>query len=372
MFFMNFSLVPGYFIIITAGSILFAIILDALMGDPHKKWHPVNVIGIIINALKRKLRTGQARKDKVHGILLIVFVWVFVGGASFALQVTFWGLLGIWDTSLLAGSLMQILYVVVFIVVLGLALKWTFAIRNLGDETKPIMHALQSGNLAEARSRLSMIVRRDTKVLAESHVISATVEVIAESATDSITSVFWYYLTGCFIGVLLFKISMFLTPLWAGNYLWLFMGIPFAYLFRIINTADSIVGYKDPENLHIGWFTAKMDTISHIITTPLTVGCMLLVGKCLKLDATNGRKVLREDRNKTTSRNAGWTISAMAGLLRVQLEKIGHYKLGNPDRALNPSDIQISFKVVRIASILCILLLVGIFLPFTSCFIYWI
>jgi len=360
---MNFSSLPNYFIIVMVGSALFAIMFDALIGDPHKKWHPVNVIGNLLNDFKRRLLTGHARRDKFYGILLILFVALLMGGAFFAFQVATWGLLGIWDSSLQDGSLIQLALVVIYSLLMGFGLKWTFAIRNLGDETTPIMNALQTGNLEEARSRLSMIVRRDTKVLDESHVISAVVEVIAESATDGITSVFWYYFKGCFIGVLLFKIGEFLTPSWEGNYLWLFLGIPFAYLFRTINTADSIVGYKDPENINIGWFTAKMDNISHVISTPLTVGCMLLVGKLLKLDAKNGRKILREDRKKTSSSNAGWTIGVTAGLLNVQLEKIGHYKLGNLDRPLIPADIRISFRVVRIASILCVAFLACIFVP---------
>ncbi len=369
---MNFSSLPIYFVLIMVSTALLAILIDALMGDPHKKWHPVNVIGNTLTSFKRKLRTGHTRRDKVNGVVLIFLVALIIGGVFFAFQIVTWGFLGLWETSLPEGSLAQVLYVVLYCLIMGFSLKWTFAIRNLSDETLPIMKALQAGNLVDARSRLSMIVRRDTKVLDESHIISAAVEVIAESATDGITTVFWYYFNGCFISALLFRISEVLTPSWAGNPLWLFLGIPFAYLFRIINTADSIVGYKDPENLNIGWFTAKMDNLSHIITTPLTVGCMLLVGKVLKLDTKNGWKILREDRRKTTSRNAGWTISAMAGLLNVQLEKIGYYTLGKPERALSPSDIQCSFRVVQIASILCVIVLACIFWIGIWFLVYWI
>jgi adenosylcobinamide-phosphate synthase len=369
---MNFASLPNYFILVMVGSALLAILIDALMGDPHKKWHPVNVIGNTLTIFKRKLQTGHARRDKVNGVVLILLVALIAGGVYFTFQAATWGFLGIWETSLPEGSLMQVLYVVLFCLVMGFGLKWTFAIRNLGDETLPIMKALQAGNLVDARSRLSMIVRRDTKLLDESHVISAVVEVIAESATDGITSVFWYYFIGCFFGGLFFRIAEILTPSWGGNYLWLLLGIPFAYLFRIINTADSIVGYKDPENLNIGWFTAKMDNLSHVVTTPLTVGCTLIVGKALKLDVKNGWRILREDRKKTTSTNAGWTISAMAGLLNVQLEKIGYYALGRPERALSPSDIQSSFRVVRIASILCVIILACIFLPGIWFLVYWI
>ncbi len=363
MILMNFSSVPDYFIIVMVGSVLMALVFDALIGDPHIKWHPVNLIGNALNAFKRKLRTGQHRKDKVNGIFLIIFVTLIIGGALFVLQIAMWGFLGSWDSTLQEGSPIQLVCVAIFIIIMGFWLKWTFAIRNLGDETRPIMNALQTRNLEDARTRLSMIVRRETKVLDDSHIISAVVEVIAESATDSITSVFWYYFNGCFIGVLLYRLSDIFIPLWEGNYLWLFLGIPFAYLFRVINTADSIVGYKDPENIDIGWFSAKMDTVSHLVSTPLTVGCMLLIGKVLGLDIKNGWKILRKDRKKTASSNAGWTIGVMAGLLNVQLEKIGYYKLGNSERPLNPADIRISFRVVRIASILCITFFACVLLP---------
>ncbi|OGN89922.1 MAG: cobalamin biosynthesis protein CobD [Chloroflexi bacterium RBG_13_48_10] len=366
---MNLASLPNYFLIVVAGSALWAIVFDALIGDPHKKWHPVNLIGLAINDFKRKLLSGYARKDKFFGILLIFLVTLLIGGAFFAFQVATWGFLGIWDSSLQEGFLKQLAYVTIYTILMGIGLKWTFAIRNLGDETEPIMKALQTGNLVDARSRLRMIVRRDTMILDESHVISATVEVIAESSTDSITSVFWYYFKGCFLGLFVFKIAERFTPTWVGNYLWLFMGIPFAYLFRTINTADSIVGYMDPENVNIGWFSAKMDTLSHVISTPLTVACMLLVGKVLKLNARNGWKIFRTDRKKASSSNAGWTIGVMAGLLNVRLEKIGHYKLGNPERTLIPADVRMSFKVVRIASFLCIAILACIFLPLMTIFI---
>ncbi len=132
---MNYTSVPSYFIIISAGSVLIAILIDALIGDPHKKWHPVNVIGIALNYFKQKMRRGQVRKDKAIGVLLIFIVWGIIGGVFMILQVIFWNLLGIWDLTLQDGSVVQVFYTTIYIVVMGFGLKWTFAIRNLGDET---------------------------------------------------------------------------------------------------------------------------------------------------------------------------------------------------------------------------------------------
>jgi len=88
-----------------------------------------------------------------------------------------------------------------------------------------------------------------------------------------------------------------------------------------------------------------MDDIANYIPTRLSILFMLLVGKIMKKDVKNAWNILKIDRNNTESINAGWTMSTMAGLLNIQLEKIGKYKLGIPNRSLNPQDIKIAYKI---------------------------
>ena len=129
--------------------------------------------------------------------------------------------------------------------------------------------------------------------------------------------------------------------------LWLFLGIPFAYIYRIINTADSIVGFKDVEHINIGWFSARMDDLANYIPTRLSTVFMLISGKILDKDVKNAVKILKSDRNITESINAGWTMSTIAGLLNVQLEKIGKYKLGVSNRLLESNDILTAFAIYK-------------------------
>jgi adenosylcobinamide-phosphate synthase len=226
-------------------------------------------------------------------------------------------------------------------------LKWSFAIKYLGTVTKPIYLALKKGDIEDARKRLSYIVRRDTAELDEILIISACVEVIAESSTDSVISVIWFYLIGNLIA---FSIYLFLSP----SIMWLFWGIPSAYLFRIINTGDSIVGYKDKENINIGYASARLDDFSNFIPTRLTVLYMLFMSIFYQMDTKNGWRILKMDKNKTESLNAGWTMSTMAGLLNIQLEKKNYYKLGISNRNPIPYDIIRSYKLIRSTAIIFI------------------
>ncbi len=231
---------------------------------------------------------------------------------------------------------------------MGFILKWSFAVKNLGDVTLPISEALKQNNLEKARTELSLIVRRETKELEKKHILSATIECIAESSTDAVTSVFWFYLMGNLLGIIIFTYFHI-------HFMWLFLGIPFAYAFRIINTADSIVGYKDLENINIGWFSARMDDFSNYFPTRLTVIFMLFAGLLMKKKVKNAWKILKLEKSNTESVNAGWTMSTMAGLLNIQLEKIGYYKLGIPNKTLEPYDINTAYKLIRLTVILFIL-----------------
>lgn len=348
---MDFTLYSDYFIIINCLILLFSLIIDMIIGDPHFKNHPVMHIGNLINWLKTKLRTGKSKLDKILGILLLFLVILIFCIPIYLFQVIIWWFWNIW--TIFDWEIPNLINLLTFSALMGFVLKWTFAVKNLGDVSLPIGEALKQHNLEKARTELSLIVRRETKELEKKHILSATVECIAESTTDSATSVFWFFLMGNLLGIIIFTF-------FHKNFLWLFLGIPFAYIFRIINTADSIVGYKDLENINIGWFSAKMDDFSNYIPTRLTVLFMLFAGKILKYNSKNACNVLKSDKKKTESVNAGWTMSTMAGLLNVQLEKIGHYKLGIPTRILEPYDIKSAYKLFQLTVFLFIFIVSAI------------
>ena len=340
---------PDLFAIIASISVLpviFSLIIDLIMGDPNLKYHPVMVIGKTIGYFKKRFLRNSPIVDKFMGVFLIILVGSLFLIPLFILCLLIWLSLNQWKW--IPSFSTDYGIVIIISAIFGFLLKWTYAIKNLGDTTKPIHSALEEKNIEKARKNLSWIVRRKTETLDETHVISASVECIAESSTDSVTGVFWFYSIGVLLGYILYLILR-----WEG---FIFLGIPSAYLYRIINTADSVVGYKDEENINIGWFSARFDDVANFIPARLTAILMLIVGKFSGLNYQNGRKMLKKYRNSIESINAGWTMSAMAGLLRVQLEKMGSYKLGDPQRDLNPDDIIIAFKITRITVIIFIII----------------
>lgn len=343
---MEFILIKVFFPIILLITLFFSVLIDYMIGDPHLKLHPVNLIGKLLIFLKNKIKSQNAVKQKLLGIFVLIFSIILIWLPLFLIQFVVWWLL--LNMEFTITSPLPLIEILLYSLINGFILKWSFALRNLWDVSEPIVNALRQENIEEARAYLSYIVRRDTNALDKPFIISATVECIAESSTDAFTSVIWFYLLGNFFGFLIYHF-------FNNSIIWLFLGIPFAYLYRVINTADSIVGYKNPEYINIGWFSARMDDLANYIPTRLTTFFMLFAGWLIKKDVGNAVRVLKKERNSLESINAGWTIGTMAGLLGIQLEKKGKYQLGVEKKAIKVTDIEIAYKIVRIASLIFII-----------------
>jgi adenosylcobinamide-phosphate synthase len=128
-------------------------------------------------------------------------------------------------------------------------------------------------------------------------------------------------------------------------------GVPGAVAFRVINTLDSMVGYRDSLHVNIGWFSAKMDTLANYVPARLTGILMIVAAALLGEDWRNSWKILQRDRKNTASPNAGWTISAMAGALNVQLEKQGSYTIGDNNN-LSPLHITKALHIMLLTAAL--------------------
>ncbi len=341
----------NHFILFNSLILLFALGLDLIIGDFKSKYHPVNIIGLSIIFLENKLKKGKPKLDKVIGIVLIVLVILIFCVPLLFIQILIFELL----FSLFFNNNLNLIIIIIFSLLMSAIFKWSFALKSLGDATIPIKNALINNNLEKARYHLTFIVRRNCHELDKSYIISGAVECIAESITDGIIGTLWFYFIGSFFGIIVYKF-------FHQRYLWLLLGIPFAYIYRIINTADSIVGYKDKEHVNIGWFSARMDDIANYIPTRIIIIFMILVGKILGYNIKNALRIIKNDRNKTESINAGWTIGTMAGLLNIQLEKIGKYKLGNPNRSLEPEDIAIAYRIYKLTVLLFTLFLLLLFI----------
>ncbi|MGD9131114.1 MAG: cobalamin biosynthesis protein [Candidatus Bathyarchaeota archaeon] len=293
-----------------------AFLIDLVFGELPDRIHPTLWMGKITDYLKPKLKNEKPSIEKINGVLLcLLLIILFAVPAYFVL---FWvrEFLG-WLPYILASAII---------------LKTSFAIKCMKQYTLPVADAVEKGDYDRAKQLLPFIVRRSPKELTERHIISAAVETIAEGTTDGITSPFFYF-------------ALF--------------GVPGAVAFRVVNTLDSMVGYKDRAHINIGWFSAKTDTIANYLPARLTAILMMLAALLLRENWRESWRILQRDRENTASVNAGWTISAMAGALNIQLEKPGFYKIGD-NNDLSPIHVT---KALRIMTLTAILFGVSIILP---------
>jgi adenosylcobinamide-phosphate synthase len=286
-----------------------ALLIDLAFGEVPDKMHPTVWMGKVITFLKPRIRNPNPLIEKLNGILLALFVI-----ALFSVPTYF---IILWIKQLFGW--------VPYIIVAAVLLKMTFAVKCMGQYTMPIANAIEKGDVEAAKRLLPYIVRRDPSTLSQRHVISAAVESIAESSTDGITSPFFYF-------------ALF--------------GVPGAFAYRVVNTLDSMVGYKDEAHKNIGWFSASLDTSANYIPTRLTALLMVVSAFLLRENWESSWQIILRDRRNMPSVNAGWTIAAMAGALNTQLEKPGFYKLGDDRNVLEPSHIKRALRIMNLTFIL--------------------
>ncbi len=287
-----------------------ALLIDLIFGEIPDRVHPTVWMGKVISFFKPKIKNSNPQVEKINGVFLcvglIVLFAVPAGVILWAvLQIPVWGTL-------------------IYIILGALMFKATFSLKGMRHYTYPIEKALKEKDLNRAREWLPFIVRRNPNELDERHIISAAVESIAESTTDGVTSPFFFF-------------ALF--------------GVPGAFAFRAISTLDSMVGYKDQVNVNIGWFSAKMDTITNYVPTRITAVLMVASAGLLRANWRNSWRILKRDKNKTASPNAGWTISAMAGALNTQLEKENNYALGDGTK-ISTGDITRAWRIMCVTAIL--------------------
>ena len=194
------------------------------------------------------------------------------------------------------------------LLLLALALKPTFALRALLDAAEAVREPLAHGDLATGRQRLRSLVSRDPSELTPELIAAAAVESLAENASDSLVAPWLFYLVG---------------------------GLPAAYAYRAANTLDAMLGYRGRYEW-LGKSAAKLDDALNYLPARLTA---------LLIAAASGAPdralaIARRDHAVTASPNAGWPMAAMAGALGVRLEKVGHYRLGDALRPVEPEDIR--------------------------------
>ena len=289
--------------------VAFALGLDFAVGDLKNKFHPTAWIGKLVAML-----TPHAKKsEKLGGVLLVLGVTSIVVILIVSLEIVV-NLVTIDFISLIASVLVG-----------TILLKTTIAIRGMEKHALAVVKSVEQDDIDKARDNLALIVKRNTKELDKNHVLSGVLESVSENTVDGITGPLFYY--GLF-------------------------GLPGAFVYRTINTIDSMIGYKNSIFKNVGWFGAYSDKVLNYIPARLTAFVMVLGAMIIGIDWKQSYHIMIRDGSNTESPNAGFPMAALAGALQTKFEKIDHYTLGEGNQELTKEHIKSGIALMKVTSVL--------------------
>lgn len=259
-----------------------ALLIDKAVGDPPRLWarvpHPIVLFGAAVAAADRRLnvsgRSPAAAKSK--GILAAVLLTVLAVACGILVSALFSGL---W----IVGLVMEIVVVAILL-----------AQKSLEDHVRAVVVAMKDEGLAGGRRAVSLIVGRDPQTLDGAGVSRAAIESLAENYSDGVVApAFWYVI----------------------------FGLPGIFAYKMINTADSMVGHKSEKYLHFGWASARLDDLVNLIPARLSAIFIALGAWTSENFGAMKRalRIARVDHAKHRSPNSGWPEAAMAGAIDLQL-----------------------------------------------------
>lgn len=310
-------------------------VLDLLIGDPHFIPHPVRLIGSLISFLDKRLNcdAGYNSSEKKLNLIkykrgmLLVFTVIF---ATFAISVII--IVAAYSINLYAG------------VIAEAVMTWQIlATKCLRVESMRVYDALRTDGVDAGRRAVSMIVGRDTSVLDAAGVTRAAVETIAENTSDGVIAPMLYTAIG---------------------------GPVLGFVYKAVNTMDSMLGYKNDKYMYFGRFAARLDDVVNFI--PARISAYLMIAAafigCRQFDAKNAYSIFKRDRFNHASPNSAQTESVCAGALRVQLAGDAVYfgklvkkkYIGDGLREIEYEDIKRANRLMYITAFLCELLSVAV------------
>ena len=304
--------------------ILIAVAIDIFFGDPRFIYHPVRIIGWFVKKWEDYLNK-KIKNKKIGGVILwfVIVLGVFISLELF-LKATY-HLYYIWG-----------IYLEILIIYFSLAGK------SLIQSGFRVFYYLTLKDIPLARQNVQMIVSRDMSQATEQEIIRATLESLSENLSDGVIAPLFYALIG---------------------------GAPLAFVYKAVNTLDSMIGYKNKKYINFGWFSAKMDDIFNYLPARIT-GLLLILSSMMFFQYPKlAIKAWKKDSQKGDSPNGGIPIVVYAGATNIilggncrlpngKIIKIPH--VGGSRQKLQLSDIiQIIFYTINsvvIFLILCFLL----------------
>ena len=296
--------------------LLGALAIDLAVGERRSRWHPVAVLGRLLDALISPARPRGALEQLAAGAAVLALPGLALGGACAAaenaLRRRHW----------FAAATLAVL------------LKPTFSIRQLLEEALAVADALEADDLAAARHRLRALVSRSTEQLTGRLAASAAIESVAENLADSVAAPLLFY-------------SVF--------------GLPGAALYRLVNTADAMFGYRG-EMEWLGKPAARADDLLSWLPSRLSAAAIVAAASLLG-GLPAGRSAAgtwARDGSATSSPNAGRPMSAMAGAVKRRLEKPAHHVLGAEYPEPTAEDVRRAVRTAGLAAVLlCVAALAG-------------
>ncbi len=252
--------------------------LDLLFGDPYCLPHPVRWLGTLIGKSERWIRKRfpkTAGGELAGGGVLVLWILFAAGGCP-------------WLFLHLAGKLGTIPW----FLTASVMNYYLLAARSLYSESMKVYKPLTEGKTEEARRAVSMIVGRDTERLDEEGITKAAVETVAENTSDGVIAPLLYLLIG---------------------------GPVLGWMYKAINTMDSMVGYKNEAYLYFGRAAARLDDLANLIPARLSALLMIVSAFLMGFDGPGAAKVWLRDRYNHKSPNSAQTEAVCAGALGIQL-----------------------------------------------------
>jgi len=330
-----------------------AVFIDLTLGELPVSIHPVVWMGKSITKIRNFLTNTGKNKKRLSGFVMTLIILI-----TFNLLI------------------IMILYIssfnyIIYLAVVSIILSTTFAIKSL---IKSVLEVYSSLNidLDKARIFVSYLVSRKTSQLSLEGVVSAAIETLTENITDSIISpLFYIFLCGS-VGTLLiitmgdnviypFLNFLGLSGLRSSDFQFsLLLGVMAGVSFRVVNTLDAMVGYKDPQNIDMGWFPARLDDVINYVPARATGLLIIISALLMGLNYKSSWQVMLADARKTPSPNSGYPMAAAAGALDIQLIKPNVYILGRPKNGLTPEMIKKAVKLTMITVVIFLLIIFAI------------
>lgn len=309
--------------------------LDLLIGDPHFIPHPVRLIGSLISFCDKRLNcdAGYNISEKKLNLIkykrgmLLAFIVIF---ATFAMSVII--IVAAYSINLYAG------------VIAEAVMTWQIlATKCLRVESMRVYDALRTDGVDAGRRAVSMIVGRDTSVLDAAGVTRAAVETIAENTSDGVIAPMLYTAIG---------------------------GPVLGFVYKAVNTMDSMIGYKNDKYMYFGRFAARLDDVVNFIPARISAYMMIVAAFIggRQFDGQNAYRIFKRDRFNHASPNSAQTESVCAGALRVRLAGDAVYfgklvkkkYIGDGLREIEYEDIKRANRLMYITAFLCELLAVAV------------